>query len=248
MNLKIFTSPASVVRELSDQLQTLSNSDPKKHISLSGGSTPRLWFEFLAQPPYSKKIRWENLHFWWCDERCVPANSTESNFGVADTLLFRHITIPRENLHPVHGEKPPEQEAVRYADEIDKHVPKNNAGVPVFDWIHLGMGTDGHTASLFPGHTDYTDTKWITTARHPESGQNRISKTPILLMAAKRLTYLVLGKGKAEIIKEIQENLAEKARQKNSLPWPAARICASAGITEWYLDPSAASLLSSAGK
>ncbi|PIE56401.1 MAG: 6-phosphogluconolactonase [Desulfobulbus propionicus] len=248
MNLNIFTSPAAVVTALSNELQLLSKSDRARHISLSGGSTPQLWFELLAQPPYSKDICWKNLHFWWCDERCVPAKSPESNFGVADTLLFRHIDIPRENLHRIHGEESPEQEALRYTDEINSNVPKNSAGVPVFDWIHLGMGVDGHTASLFPGHTDYTDTRWITTARHPESGQKRISKTARLLMAGRRLTYLVLGKDKAHMMKELQRNLEKEGQKKDALPWPAAKISSTAGITEWYLDQPAASLLAFAEK
>ncbi|PID75420.1 MAG: 6-phosphogluconolactonase [Deltaproteobacteria bacterium] len=243
MNLKIFSSPAAVVEALANELLALSTGGGQRHISLSGGSTPKLWFELLARPPYAGGICWKNLHFWWCDERCVPPDAADSNFGVADKLLFSHINIPRKNLHRIRGEEPPEREVSRYSDEIDQYLPKNKAGYPVFDWIHLGVGGDGHTASLFPGQTDYTDKNWITIARHPETGQRRISQTASLLAAGTRLTYLLLGNGKSAILAQMQKRIEDKAQLSDPLPWPAARIRSIDGITEWYLDQAAASFV-----
>lgn len=242
MNWKIFASPVLVAQALSADLFALSNADEPKHISLSGGSTPGIWFTTLALPVWARKIRWENLHFWWSDERCVPPESAESNFGTANELLFRHIDIPQQNLHRIHGEEPPEKEALRYAEEITDFVRTNKEGVPVFDWIHLGMGEDGHTASLFPGHTDYDASQLVITTRHPKSGQDRISKTARLLSAGERVSYLVLNRKKAALLGKIQE--AEKQKGSSAaLPWPAARIGSEHGVTEWYLDLAAASLL-----
>ena len=107
----------------------------------------------------------------------------------------------------------------------------------VFDWIILGMGTDGHTASLFPHQTNFDDENPAVIAKHPESGQIRISKTAKLIEQAKRITYLVTGESKADILKEIQATPAE------NLPYPAAKIKAKNGVTEWYLDKAAAKLL-----
>lgn len=241
MNKKIFDSPTNIAQTLSAELSALSEGNKPKHISLSGGSTPKVWFTFLTQHGWPKKIYWENIHFWWGDERCVPPDNPESNFGAVNELLFQYIDIPAENLHRIRGEDSPQKEAVRYAEEIEKLVPKDKDGVPMFDWIHLGMGDDGHTASLFPGQTDYAATELVIHTKHPENGQDRISKTARLLMAGKRISYLVTGEKKAALLRKIQ-----KATQKDSSalpPWPAARIHSINGITEWYLDQAAASLI-----
>ncbi len=182
----------------------------------------------------------ENLHFWWGDERCVPPENVESNFGAANDLLFRHIDIPAVNLHRIRGEADAEDEIHRYSDEIDKFVNKNPEGIPAFDWILLGMGDDGHTASLFPGKTEYNDPAWLTVAEHPASGQQRISKTALLLGAGKRISYLVTGKNKAELLRQIKETTEKNSL--SALPWPAANIRSKEGETEWYIDAAAASL------
>lgn len=125
-----------------------------------------------------------------------------------------------------------EQELTRFQNELAEVVPNGE-----FDWIILGMGADGHTASLFPHQTNFDDENLAVIARHPETEQVRISKTAKLLEQAKRITYLVTGAAKAEILKEIQSTPAE------NLPYPAAKIKAKNGVTEWYLDKDAAKLL-----
>jgi 6-phosphogluconolactonase len=244
MNWKIYDSPAMVIRALCDNLLALSRGKKTAHVSLSGGSTPKLWFAALAEPACAGNINWDNLHFWWGDERCVPPEDPESNFGSAYELLLRHVNIPAGNIHRIHGEEKPEIEAQRYAGEIDEFVPKNADGVPAFDWIILGMGGDGHTASLFPGQTDFADPRLTFVATQPESGQLRISKTVRLLEAADRISYLVLGKSKAKLLKEIRTKPDAASCDLDTLPWPAARIRSTDGITEWYLDSAAAMLMS----
>ena len=209
-----------------------SEANEPVDIYLSGVSTPKLLFKTLAQAPYADAINWKNLHFWWGDDRMVPPSDSESNYGEVQKLLFDHINIPAENIHRIRGENEPHLELKRFEEELSAVIPDG-----VFDWIILGMGADGHTASLFPNQTNFADENLAVIAKHPESGQLRISKTAKLIEQAKRITYLVTGEGKAEILKEIQTTPAE------NLPYPAAKIEAKNGVTEWYLDKAAAKLL-----
>ncbi|WP_375320495.1 6-phosphogluconolactonase [Aliivibrio logei] len=233
INHQIFQTPEQVVISLADELKALSKKGKPVHVSLSGGSTPKMLFSLLASEPYAKSIQWKNLHFWWGDERCVAPDDAESNYGEANELLFSHITIPEDNIHRIQGENDPEKEAVRFAQEMRDVIPQQG-GIPVFDWILLGVGADGHTASLFPNVIDYSDSNLSLVAIHPESGQRRVSKTTKVLQAAKRISYLVLGKGKADIVHEISTTPAEQ------LSYPAAKIQSTMGQTEWFLDLDAA--------
>lgn len=232
MNYIIFPTAQNAVEKIAEEFKTYSAQGCPVHISLSGGSTPKLLFKTLAQAPYNTAIQWQNLHFWWGDDRMVSPQDPESNYGEVQKLLFDHIQIPPENIHRIRGEADPQSELRRFAQEINVAVPNH-----IFDWIILGMGTDGHTASLFPNQTDFHDPNSVVIAKHPESGQLRISKTATLIERAKRVTYLVTGANKAEMLKEIQTAPPEK------LPYPAAKIKAKNGVTEWYLDKEAGALL-----
>lgn len=236
INHKIYNTAADVVESLASDLKQYSQQNRPVHISLSGGSTPKMLFQYLAQAPYNTEIQWQNLHFWWGDERCVAPDDAESNYGEANTLLFSHVDIPAENIHRILGENDPKQEAERFGQEMAELIPQS-AGIPQFDWILLGVGGDGHTASLFPGKTHYDDEHLAIVATHPESGQFRVSKTAKVLETAKRISYLVLGSGKQDIVMEIHTTPAA------DLPYPAAKIVARNGDTEWYLDQDAAKKL-----
>ncbi|PSV22408.1 6-phosphogluconolactonase [Photobacterium leiognathi subsp. mandapamensis] len=236
INYRVFETPQDVVVSLADTMMTMSKQPKPVHISLSGGSTPKLLFKTLAQAPYATDVNWNNLHFWWGDERCVEPTDPESNFGEANELLFQNVAIPAENIHRIRGEEDPAVESARFTQEMEAVIPHKN-GMPAFDWILLGMGTDGHTASLFPNQTNFDDPALSVIATHPESGQKRISKTARLLENADRITYLVLGESKAEVLQEINNNPAE------ILAYPAAKIKAVNGKTEWFLDSAAAKLL-----
>ncbi|WP_448916755.1 6-phosphogluconolactonase [Haemophilus sputorum] len=232
MNKFIFETAQQAVEKIAQELKAYSEKGTPVHISLSGGSTPKLLFKTLAQAPYANEIQWQNLHFWWGDDRMVPPTDEQSNYGEVQKLLFDHINIPAENIHRIRGEENVETELARFSQELTACVPDL-----AFDWIILGMGNDGHTASLFSHQTNFDDPNVAVIAKHPESGQIRISKTAKLIEKAKRITYLVTGAAKAEILKEIEETPAE------SLPYPAAKIQAQNGVTEWYLDKDAARLL-----
>lgn len=230
---RIFPSADQVVAHLADEMKAYSEQGHPVHVSLSGGSTPKMLFKLLATEAYATSIQWKNLHFWWGDERCVAPDDAESNFSEANTLLFTQVDIPANNIHRIKGEDDPEQEAARFAKEMADTLPTKD-GTPVFDWILLGVGPDGHTASLFPNKTDYNDDGLSCVASHPESGQKRISKTAKVLEAAKRISYLVLGAGKQDIVHEIHTTPAA------DLPYPAAKIQSKSGDTEWFLDSDAA--------
>ncbi|MDG6332286.1 6-phosphogluconolactonase [Glaesserella parasuis] len=232
MNYITFPTAQSAVEKIAQEFVLYSQLNRPVHISLSGGSTPKLLFKTLAQEPYKSQIQWQNLHFWWGDDRMVPPQDPESNYGEVQKLLFDHIEISAENIHRIRGEEPVEQELAIFSQELTACVPNGE-----FDWIILGMGTDGHTASLFPHQTDFNDPNLAIIAKHPKTGQIRISKTAKLIEQAKRVTYLVTGASKAEILKEIQTTPAE------NLPYPAAKIKAKNGVTEWYLDSDVAKLL-----
>ncbi len=232
MNKFIFETAQQAVEKIAQEFKAYSEKGTPVHISLSGGSTPKLLFKTLAQAPYANEIQWQNLHFWWGDDRMVPPTDEQSNYGEVQKLLFDHINIPAENIHRIRGEENVETELARFSQELTACVPDL-----AFDWIILGMGNDGHTASLFPHQTNFDDPNVAVIAKHPESGQIRISKTAKLIEKAKRITYLVTGAAKAEILKEIEETPAE------SLSYPAAKIQAQNGVTEWYLDKDAARLL-----
>lgn len=232
MNKFIFETAQQAVEKIAQEFKAYSEKGTPVHISLSGGSTPKLLFKTLAQAPYANEIQWQNLHFWWGDDRMVPPTDEQSNYGEVQKLLFDHINIPAENIHRIRGEENVETELARFSQELTACVPDL-----AFDWIILGMGNDGHTASLFPHQTNFDDPNVAVIAKHPESGQIRISKTAKLIEKAKRITYLVTGAAKAEILKEIEETPAER------LPYPAAKIQAQNGVTEWYLDKDAARLL-----
>ncbi|MEG9487056.1 6-phosphogluconolactonase [Mannheimia indoligenes] len=232
MNKVIFPTAQAAVEQIAAEFKTYSEQNRPVHISLSGGSTPKLLFKTLAQVPFKTEVQWQNLHFWWGDDRMVSPTDPESNYGEVQKLLFDHINIPAENIHRIRGEENVEQELARFSQELTACVPNLE-----FDWIILGMGTDGHTASLFPHQTDFDDQNVAVIAKHPETGQIRISKTASLIEKAKRITYLVTGAAKAEVLKEIQTTPAE------NLPYPAAKIKAKNGVTEWVLDSDAALLL-----
>lgn len=240
MNYKInkFENSHILAEALAEEILAISlkakAEDRAFHISLSGGSTPQVLFETLVQEQYANSIAWNHLHFWWGDERMVPESSGESNFGVANRILFSQVNIPVENLHPVLGEHDLGEEVNRYASEMAAHL-KLQDNLPVYDWILLGMGDDGHTASLFPEGIPMDLDTITAAATHPVSGQKRVSLTLATINAAKRVSFLVTGANKQERIAEIFQDRA------NHMHYPAA--CVENKNLEWWMDYAAMKLL-----
>jgi 6-phosphogluconolactonase len=236
-NLHIFKNPEELAAKFADQLMNwVENFSGKTfHLAISGGKTPDLLFSALSRK-YSNSSLWQKVHFWWVDERMVPPTDPESNFGVADSLLFSKVSIPEENIHRIKGENNPELEALSYSAQIQEKLPHLN-GWPRFDLILLGMGDDGHTASIFPDQMHLFDSRNICeVATQPISGQKRVTLTGKVIFNAANVCFLITGANKAERLKEIWNN-PEKAKLL-----PAAHIHSENGDLIWFIDEDAAKL------
>ncbi|MEZ4775280.1 MAG: 6-phosphogluconolactonase [Bacteroidia bacterium] len=231
-NILIFDTPHSVAAAFADKLQKWTIRDQPFHLALSGGSTPKILFQYLASLP-ADFLPWERIHLWWGDERSVAPDHAESNYGMTKTFLLDHIAIPEENIHRVKGEISPEKAATEYIEEIKAYIPEKD-GWPVFDLIMLGMGDDGHTASIFP-HEIYLlrSPSICAVATHPDSGQKRVTLTGKVINASARVAFLVTGKSKAEKVSEIMRKMPQ------SHIYPAAYIQPVAGKLYWFLDNAA---------
>jgi 6-phosphogluconolactonase len=171
-------------------------------IALSGGHTPNQVFSLLAEPrePYRNKVPWDRLFVFWVDERCVPPDHEDSNYRVANELLFSRVPISPEHVIRVQGELEPEKAAAVYESAIRGHFRLEGAQAPVFDLLHLGMGDDGHTASLFPHTEGLHEMGRVAIANHvPQSKETwRITLTSPVINAAREVFFLVDGAKKAD--------------------------------------------------
>ncbi|MEM8527196.1 MAG: 6-phosphogluconolactonase [Bacteroidota bacterium] len=234
--LKVFEDKNAVARQFAEDLLTWTKGKEKVTIALSGGSTPKVLFKILVEE-YLEHFDWSSIHFFWGDERCVPPDDDNSNFKMTYDLLLQHIPDNQRNIYRVKGENNPEEEAKRYAQMIEEVVEKAN-GLPQFDIMILGMGDDGHTASIFPHQMELLEIDEIcATAKHPVSGQIRVSLTGKVINNSKQIAFLVTGYGKAERLKEIFN------QEDNYQQYPAAHIEAKNGGLTWYVDEGAAKLL-----
>ena len=226
----------SFASEFVAKLHSLSSTQELITVSLSGGSTPKLLFQVLAEE-HANSVDWTKIHFFWGDERCVPPNDAESNFGEASRLLLSKINIPSTNIHRVRGEDEPSIEASRYEKEISSIVSQNSNAIPAFDIMILGMGADGHTASIFPHEINFLESERICeVATHPESGQKRITITGKILNASSCIYFLITGESKAPILAEI---LQESGRYRD---YPTSHIVPQ-GELFFFVDQSAAAQL-----
>lgn len=250
MEFKVFNSAQPFMHYLAEELRIYSQGDAVTNIALSGGSTPQQLFAYLARPEQAEQINWQSLHFWWGDERYVSQQDAASNYGTAKRLLFDHVAIPCVNLHPImtdnipddFPEKSPEQTLTAFAEALQT-LPQNKQGRPVFDWVLLGVGEDGHTASLFPGHTDYHSQANCELAQHPQSGQTRITLSAPLIASAKRVSYLMLGPAKSTIAADFYAAEQAKAGGEFVADRPAFRVRSIHGNNQCYLDREAAAQL-----
>ncbi len=229
------TLAAAFVCEVNRFLYETSNEERPIHIALSGGSTPLAVFRQLAATALPKE--WENIHLYWGDERCVLSGDPESNYGNAKEIFLDPVDYPKERVHPIRGEADPEQEAERYGQLLKERLPQEN-GFPVFDWIWLGLGEDGHTVSIFPDQIGlWNSRRPCVVARHPQTGQKRITITGGVINAAHRVAFLVAGKSKSKVVNEIV------MKEGNYLDYPAFYVSPRSRNIEWYLDMAATNWL-----
>lgn len=231
--INIFRDQAQVADAFALFLAMASRRRPRTTIALSGGSTPQLLFRRLAED-YADRIDWSTLHLFWGDERCVPPDHEDSNYGMTKRLLLDRVDIPAANVHRIRGEDDPRREAHRYSAEIMEHVPEEQ-GLPAFDIVLLGLGEDGHTASIFPDQRSLLTVEAVAVpARHPETGQQRISLSGPVINNGRHIAFLVTGAGKADRVREI---LLQEGKWQE---FPAAHIEARNGRLLWFLDQAAA--------
>ena len=238
--VKIFPSPNELAMNFAKEIASMiagssKNAEPFT-IVLSGGTTPELLFKVLSEN-FAESVPWKFVHFFWGDERCVPPDNDESNYGMAQRKFLSRIEIPSGNIHRIRGEDDPENEAARYSIEILSSV-RNRDRLPLFDLVILGLGEDGHTASIFPGHSELFDSdKICEVALHPVTGQKRITLTGRVINNADNVTFLVTGKTKAEIV----ENMFKK--DSSVINFPASFIVPVYGKLNWYIDHDAGILI-----
>ncbi len=208
-------------------------------VALSGGETPRALYRMIARQQFSQKIPWRRVQLYWGDERCVPPDDAASNFGMARDAFLKHVPIGDANVHRVLGEEPPAKAALTYEKELRAlaALERPKSELPVFDLVLLGLGGDGHTASLFP-HSDALEVEErFAVATQAPDGSPRITVTYPVINAARRVWFLVSGAQKAGMVAEVMEGLMVPAAV------PAQGVRPVHGQLTWLLDEAAAAEL-----
>jgi len=211
-------------------------------VALSGGASPRPLYRLLARQQFTQKIPWRRVHLYWGDERCVPPDDPESNHGAAERLFIRHVPIPAANVHRVRGEEGAERAADAYEEELRALAARERptSELPVFDLVLLGLGADGHTASLFPHSPELEEVERLAVATVAPDGSPRVTVTYPVIGAARRVWFLVSGAAKAGMVAEVLEGL----RVPKAVP--AQAVAPVKGTLTWMLDEAAAAELSPA--
>lgn len=209
-------------------------------VALSGGSTPRRMYEILAGSPGGAPFDWRRVEVFWGDERAVPPEDPDSNYGAAAAVLLNKLGVLPSRIHRIEGELPdPEEAAARYQDELARVFATPPDGLPpTFDLILLGMGADGHTASLFPYSQALTERqRWVVGHHVARLGKPRITMTPPILNRAAEVRLLVTGAEKAATLREVLSGPREPERL------PVQLVVPEAGRLVWLIDRAAASEL-----
>ena len=241
--IEIYSSKAKLVTAAADMVVAAIAAAVAENgrcaIALSGGSTPREVYRTLATEPWISRVNWQAVHFFWGDERCVPPVHVDSNYRMAYESLLANVPVPPANIHRMAGEIAPEQAAEQYAEQVRAFFGKNAVR---FDLVLLGIGEDGHTASLFPGTEVVAETAKIVAAVYaPKLDKWRVTLTLPVINAARQVTFLVAGKTKSRIAAEVL--VLDKPEPK----WPASMVQPREGELHWLLDAEAAELIEPAG-
>lgn len=226
----VLPDPAAVTREATDRFVALARSaltaQGRFTVALSGGSTPKLLYEQLATQP----IEWEHVHVFWGDERCVPPDHPDSNYGMAQRALLAHINIPAQNVHRLRGELDPAQAAQQYEDELRAIF----GTLPRFDLILLGLGADAHTASLFPGTPAlHEQRRWVIAQYVDKLQAQRLTLTPPIINQAANVIFLIAGSDKAAALRSVWHGSPDPDH------FPAQIVRPATGHLSWLVDRAA---------
>lgn len=222
-------------RRIIEQAQEAVASRGRFTVALSGGSTPEGAYRLLAQAPYGSQVPWDGVHLFWGDERCVPPDAAGSNYRLAYQTFIANVPIPPENVHRIRGELSPQAAALATRREMEDFFC---GPLPRFDLVLLGLGSDGHTASLFPGSDALEATQNMAVAveaQYEGRPAQRVTLTLPAINGARQVLFLVSGEGKAGIVAQVLGSGG------GSLP--AERVRPTAGELVWLLDEAAASSL-----
>jgi 6-phosphogluconolactonase len=219
-----------ILRHLGDALQARGRAT----LAISGGTTPKLLFAEMAKASFD----WSNVHVFWVDERCVPPTDDQSNYKLANETLLLPAKIPAGNIHRVLGELPPEEGAQRYIEDIKRVFSLGDGSLPVFEVIHRGIGSDAHTASLFPGEPLIANRDGIAAAVWVEKMKShRVTLLPGVLLAARATVIQAAGSDKAEPIHNVLEG------PDDPFQFPCQIAARDSANTVWFIDQPAAAKL-----
>lgn len=236
--MHIYNNSEALYKGFTRFLAEFTENYPHLNLALSGGNTPKALFDYWAEHA-KNALLWDKITFFWGDERCVAPEDEMSNYGMTSQHLFSKIpAISLRNVRRVYGENEPEAEALRYASVIDRMVLQRHQ-LPCFELIMLGLGDDGHTASIFPNQIEkWNDDAHCVVTQHPQTKMKRVSFTGQVINNARDVAFLVTGKGKAEIVRRIVQE-----PEKYTKLYPAALVKPTQGKLHWFLDEEAAALL-----
>ena len=237
--IRLFADSKSLAEGAADYFVQQAHSAVKARrcfsVLLAGGETPRQMYEMLAEPHFINRVPWAHIHFFWGDERCVPIKDARSNARMAHDTLLDHLPLLPGQIHHVPFTFSPRVAAKAYQDDMETFFE----GVqPRFDLALLGLGEDGHTASLFPGSEALNEKEhWTAVVRKPDEDFSRVTLTAPILNQARATLFLVTGIRKAQVVREIFGN--------EPPPWkyPVQLIHPEEGEVQWFIDGDAASLL-----
>jgi 6-phosphogluconolactonase len=205
-------------------------------VAISGGSTPRAMHRLLSTQPYRSTIPWSKVHLFWVDERLVPADDPASNYGAARQDLLDRVPLPSGHIHPMTLSDNPSSAASAYQRQLQNFFGRKEGGFPLFDLIILGIGADGHTASIFPTDRSALETSsWVVAVKGGKPNVDRLTLSAPVLNRARCVAFLVAGRNKAEVVKKVLED--------ENAGLPATRIHPIEGRLLWLLDREAAALL-----
>jgi 6-phosphogluconolactonase len=241
-SFEIHTTSALAARAAAEAFITIASGKIRDHgtfsVALSGGTTPRNMYELLASREFAPRIDWSRVVLCWGDERCVPPDHPESNYRMARETLLSKVPVVPDNIHRIAGELAPQAAADGYSGALRKVFHLEDGTFPRFDLILLGIGGDGHTASVFPHTTVIEEKKSLVAAPYVERlGEYRITLTPPVLTNAANVFFLVLGDQKGPIVQAVVEDPYQPLR------YPAQLLRNASGAVTWILDAPAAGKL-----
>ncbi len=204
--------------------QEATSSSGRFTVALSGGSTPKALYTLLASETFQARVPWTKVHLFWGDERCVPPDHADSNYRMVRETLLDRAPIPKENIHRMLGEDTdPSRAAAKYEETLRETFCLGPGQLPRFNLVLLGMGDDGHTASLFPHTTALSETKSLVVANYVEKfGTYRLTVTVPVINHAAQVVFLISGGAKAVVLKEVLDGKEDSQRLPSQLIRPAA--------------------------